>query len=64
METYAYAQFPAHLSVVHIALFTNIKNASVIRSRIVKAATMEGMAGDTERNAINFAFVEAKLVSS
>ena len=62
METYLYNHFPDHLSSVHIALFTSVKNAAEIRSRIVKAAMMEGPEGEAEREAVNFAFIDAKLV--
>lgn len=62
MEAYTYSHFPPHISTVHIALFANVKNASTIRARIIQAATMQGPEGDLERAAINFAFVEAKLV--
>jgi len=64
METFAYSHFPADLANVHIALFTAVTNASQIRSRIVKASTMEGPQGDAEREAVNFAFIDAKLVTS
>ncbi|KAH8824815.1 kinase binding protein CGI-121-domain-containing protein [Flagelloscypha sp. PMI_526] len=55
--------FPfAHCDIVaHLVLYTNVKNASDLRKRIVAAATAES---DDERNALNFAFVEAKLITS
>lgn len=62
MESYGYECFPAHLSSVHIALFTSVTNAAQLRSRIIGAATKEGDEGDRERDAVNFAFIEAKLV--
>lgn len=62
MQTLAYAHFPDNISAVHVALFANVTNAPAIRARIVKAATMQGPEGDAERELINFAFVEAKLV--
>ena len=49
--------------VVFAAKFKHVKNAGAIRERIVKAATMEGPEGDAERDAVNFAFINAKLVS-
>ena len=63
MESYAYPHFPSHLSHVHIALFANVNNASELRKRIVAAASMAGEEGEAERESVNFAFVEAKLVS-
>ncbi|KAL5530779.1 hypothetical protein ACEPAF_7037 [Sanghuangporus sanghuang] len=64
METYIYKHFPDRISSVHIALFTSVKNAAELRSRIVKAATTEGPEGKVERETVNFAFIEAKLVTS
>lgn len=49
--------------VIFAAKFNNVKNAGAIRARIVKAATMDGADGDEERDAVNFAFINAKLVS-
>src|ERR1700720_1052678 len=63
METYAYPQFPFHVSVVNIALYTAVRNASLLRARIIKAATIQGVDGKREREAVNFAFVDASLVS-
>lgn len=63
METYIHPQFPDHLSVVHVALYTAVTNASLLRARIIKAATTHGAEGDRERDAVNFAFVNARLVS-
>ena len=63
MEFYSHNQFPESRRAVYIAFFKNVKNVSHLRNRIVKAATAEGAVGDAERAAVNFAFVEAKLVS-
>ncbi|TFY63359.1 hypothetical protein EVG20_g6351 [Dentipellis fragilis] len=64
METYAYPHFPPSSSAVHVALFTNVTNASDLRARIVKASTLEGPEGDAERARVNFAFIDARLISS
>lgn len=48
--------------VVFAAKFKHVKNAGKIRARIVNAATLEGPEGDKERDAVNFAFINAKLV--
>ncbi|KAI6004305.1 kinase binding protein CGI-121-domain-containing protein [Pisolithus albus] len=61
METYRYPQFDA---VVYAAKFKDVKNAEALRSRIVKAASLDGVEGETERDALNFAFIEAKLITS
>lgn len=59
-----YNFFPLQLSQVHIALFTNVRNAPELRSRLIKASTMEGQEGENEREALNFAFVDAAPVRS
>ncbi|KAI0301938.1 CGI-121-domain-containing protein [Multifurca ochricompacta] len=51
MESFAYPHFS---STVHVALFNNVTNAARLRARI----------GDAEREAVNFAFVDARLVTS
>jgi EKC/KEOPS complex subunit CGI121/TPRKB len=64
METYTHSHFPAQLSVVHVALYTAVTNAPSLRIRIIKAAAAQGVEGNHERSAVNFAFVAARLVSS
>ncbi|KAI0314734.1 CGI-121-domain-containing protein [Amylostereum chailletii] len=64
METLTYDHFPASLSTAHVALFVGVSNAKALRARIVAAATREGPEGDAERQAVNFAFVDARLVTS
>jgi EKC/KEOPS complex subunit CGI121/TPRKB len=59
METWNYAALNA---IIHVALFDNVRNAKMLRSRLVTASTMSGAAGDIEREAVNFAFIEAPLV--
>ncbi|KAH7344037.1 CGI-121-domain-containing protein [Rhizoctonia solani] len=59
-----YKFFPPELSRVHIALFTNVQNAPELRSRLIKASTMEGEEGEKERGAVNFAFVDAAPITS
>lgn len=60
METYYYSQF--NHAVVRVALFDDVTNATAIRSRIVQAARNLGVDGNTEREAVNFAFIDARLV--
>ncbi|KAF8708988.1 hypothetical protein RHS03_03239, partial [Rhizoctonia solani] len=64
MLSSTYKFFPPELSRVHIALFTNVQNASELRSRLIKASTMEGEEGEEEREAVNFAFVDAAPITS
>ncbi|KAF9236401.1 kinase binding protein CGI-121-domain-containing protein [Melanogaster broomeanus] len=62
LETYRYPQFK--LPVVYAAKFKGVTNAATVRSRIVNAASMESPEGEIEREAVNFAFINAKLVTS
>lgn len=64
METFHYAHLPNNLAHVHVALFNNVSNAALIRQRIVRASQLEGPEGDQEREAVNFAFIDARLVRS
>ena len=59
METFAYPHFS---STVHVALFLYVTNAAELRARIIRASTLEGVEGEAEREAVNFAFVDARLV--
>ncbi|KAH9056401.1 CGI-121-domain-containing protein [Lactarius vividus] len=61
MESFAYPHFS---SVAHVALFNRVTNAGEIRARIVRASSLEGDEGDAEREAVNFAFIDARLVTS
>ena len=60
MEIYDYPQFNLQAA---ICLFTDVKNGPEIRKKIIEAATCQGEEGDVRRNAVNFAFVDARLVS-
>lgn len=59
MESFVYPHFS---STVHVALFKSITNATELRARIVRASTLEGIEGEVEREAVNFAFINARLV--
>jgi EKC/KEOPS complex subunit CGI121/TPRKB len=59
MESFDYPQFS---STVHLALFNHVTNAAKLKARIVCASTSEGTEGQIEREAVNFAFVNARLV--
>ena len=63
METFTNPHFPKNLSVAHVALYAPVNNAKELRSRIIQAATLEGDEGEQERQAVNFAFIDARLVS-
>ena len=59
MESFTYPE--CHLTV-HIALYTTVSNGAALRQRIVAAATATGIEGESERSAVNFAFINARLV--
>ncbi|KAG8768563.1 hypothetical protein FRC15_005085 [Serendipita sp. 397] len=61
MEVYHIPHFGAS---VHTALFHNVSNAAALRSRLVTASTMQGEEGVMERGAVNFAFIDARLITS
>ncbi|KDR74363.1 hypothetical protein GALMADRAFT_250235 [Galerina marginata CBS 339.88] len=63
MESLLFPHFSEH-SQVYIALFRNVSNAAALKSRIVAAATAEGEFGKKEREAVNFAFIDARLITS
>ena len=63
MQTFRYPHFPQDFSTVHVALFTDVTNSADIRSRIVRASQLDGPDGQLERDAVNFAFVDPRLVS-
>lgn len=62
MESLHFPHFEPKHSQVHIALFRGVSNAAALKSRLVAAATAEGDYGEKEREAVNFAFVDARLV--
>lgn len=59
IESLSQPFLPIQLQAAHIALFTSVSNAVAIRAQIIAAAN--GTAAD--QDAVNFAFVNAKLVS-
>lgn len=60
MQVYDYPQFSLQAA---ICLFTDVKNGPEIRKKIIEAATCRGDEGEALRDAVNFAFVDGKLVS-
>ncbi|GAA6046460.1 hypothetical protein JCM3770_004933 [Rhodotorula araucariae] len=62
MESYP---LPYHGATVHLALFSPIQNAAELRKRLVTTSTLAAdEAGDNERRAVDFAFVDAKMITS
>ena len=62
LEQYSYPHFQEEISEVYIGLFLDVRNSSQIRSRIIAAARAEGVEGEAEREALNFAFIDARAV--
>ena len=62
MQSFHYPHLPSDFSTVHVALYTKVSNSAEIRSRIVRAAQLDGPDGEAERKAVNFAFIDARLV--
>jgi len=61
MET---IHLPALNKTAFVSLFKDIQNPGSILSRIQSASKLEGEEGDRERQRVNFAFVDAKLITS
>jgi hypothetical protein len=59
-----FLHFQTDRSYAHIALFRNVLNSEKLKNRIVSASLTEGELGDKEREALNFAFINARLVSN
>lgn len=64
LERLTYPHFEGDLSTVYIGLLENVKNSASLRSRIIAAASAQGTEGDVEREAVNFAFIDARTVST
>ncbi|KAG6915045.1 hypothetical protein DXG01_013775 [Tephrocybe rancida] len=64
MEAYPFPQFSGSRSQVHAALYTNVTNAAAVRKRIIDAATASGPEGEAARDAVNFAYIDARLITS
>ncbi|KAL1939614.1 hypothetical protein VTO73DRAFT_9647 [Trametes versicolor] len=64
MQTFRYDHLPTEISTIHVALYADVQNSAALRSRIVRASQLEGAEGDAEREAVNFAFIEARLICS
>ncbi|KAF8897126.1 kinase binding protein CGI-121-domain-containing protein [Infundibulicybe gibba] len=64
METFQFPHFPSHSSVVRVALFSDVVNAPALKKRIVAASIASGVSGEQEREAVNFSFINAQLITS
>jgi hypothetical protein len=61
METFIFDHLERQ-NVAYFSLYTNVSNSDEIRQRIVQASKPESP--DSEREAVNFAFIDASLVST
>ncbi|KAJ7718132.1 kinase binding protein CGI-121-domain-containing protein [Mycena maculata] len=61
MQSYKLPHFPV---CVHAALYTNVSDSDSLRKRLIAASTAEGLDGERERDAVNFSFIEARLITS
>ncbi|TFK35038.1 kinase binding protein CGI-121-domain-containing protein [Crucibulum laeve] len=64
METLTFPHVEAERSTAHVALFTKVQKSAALRKRIIAAATLEGREGEDERDVVNFAFIDARLITS
>jgi EKC/KEOPS complex subunit CGI121/TPRKB len=63
METYVLSDaFPAELRQVTLALYANLADPAGLRARLIKASTMEGPTGGEERQRLDYAFLDSKMV--
>lgn len=63
MDLFYFPHLSPDRATTQLALFRDVKNAAALRKRIIAASTMEGEDGEREREEVNFAFVDARLVS-
>lgn len=63
MESLHFPHLQVDYSYAYIALFRNVSNSEKLKNRIVSASVAEGEFGDKEREAVNFTFIDARLVS-
>ncbi|KAH6879654.1 kinase binding protein CGI-121-domain-containing protein [Coprinopsis sp. MPI-PUGE-AT-0042] len=64
MDSFLFSHLPQSHSLAQFALFRNVENTAELRKRIINAATLTGAEGDQEREAVNFAFIDARLITS
>ena len=63
MESLHFPHFQVDYSHAYIALFRNVSTSEKVKNRIISASVTQGELGDKEREAVNFAFIDARLVS-
>lgn len=65
MDAFIFPHLHSDKSTAYFALFRNVENASSLRQRIIKVSTLTNAdeRAQEERDAVNFAFIDARLVS-
>lgn len=63
MDLFYFPHLAPDRATTHVALFKHVKNAAALKKRIIDASTLEGETGEREREQVNFAFIDARLVS-
>jgi len=64
MDSLHFPHFQVDHPYAYLALFRNVSNSEKLKKRIVSASVTEGELGDQEREAVNFAFIDARLITS
>ncbi|KAJ3498801.1 hypothetical protein NMY22_g19572 [Coprinellus aureogranulatus] len=65
MDTFTFPHLPAEKSTAYFALFRNVENAAALRQRIIKVSTLTSTCErhEEEKDAVNFAFIDARLIT-
>jgi hypothetical protein len=64
MDAFIFPHLSTEKSTAYFALFRNVENASSLRQRVVKVSTLTDADErvEEERDAVNLAFIDARLV--
>ncbi|THV07436.1 CGI-121-domain-containing protein [Dendrothele bispora CBS 962.96] len=63
MQSFVFDHIPNN-NIAYFALYSPVQNPAELKRRIIEAAKIEGEEGDKERDAVNFAFIDASLITS
>ncbi|TEB28935.1 CGI-121-domain-containing protein [Coprinellus micaceus] len=66
MDAFIFPHLSTEKSTAYFALFRNVENASSLRQRVVKVSTLTDADErvEEERDAVNLAFIDARLITS
>jgi len=62
MECMIFPHLYSKHSQVYLSLFRKVSNAADLKARIIAASIADGENGEKERERVNFAFIDARLV--